>query len=375
MQGAGGLLPLRAQGAMAVDMLHRLTLSQVRRETADAVSLVFDIPKALAGRFAFTPGQYLTLEAEIDGEPVRRSYSICSGLDDGEIRVAVKRIEGGRFSTFANRGLEAGSILGVAQPRGRFIVPPARKNDRVFLAVVVGSGITPVLSIARTVLAREPHSQFVLVCGNRRKQDILFRSQIDKLAEDFAPRLAVRHVLSREPVGAGLLEGRIDGGKLAAVLGECAMPISAIDHALLCGPPEMVSHLSAALHVAGLSPGSIHAESFHAVVAPVSASPGRAQEADEPPRQIEIRLDGRSFVIDARPAETIVDAARRSGIKVPYSCGGGTCGSCVAKLVDGFADTISQAALEPWEREAGFVLTCQSRPGPDGVVVDYDSAF
>lgn len=360
---------------MVFNMLHRLSLSQVRRETADAVSLVFDIPKALAGRFAFTPGQYLTLEAEIEGERVRRSYSICSGLDDGEIRVAVKQVEGGRFSTFANRSLIAGCILGVMQPRGRFIVPPTPKSGRVFLAVAAGSGITPVLSIARTVLAREPDSRIVLVCGNRKRQDILFRSQIDKLAEDFAPRLLVRHVLSREPDRAGLLQGRIDGGKLAAILGECATPISAIDHALLCGPPEMVAHLSASLHAAGLAPSNIHAESFHAVAAPVIVSPGALQEADDSTRPIEILLGGRSFVIGARPAETIVDAARRTGIKVPYSCGGGTCGSCVAKVVDGIADTVPDAVLEPWEREAGLVLTCQSRPGPDGVVVDYDAAF
>ncbi|CAI2934752.1 2Fe-2S iron-sulfur cluster-binding protein [Aminobacter niigataensis] len=361
--------------AMVANMLHRLTLSQVRRETADAVSLVFDIPKALAGRFVFTPGQYLTLEAEIEGERVRRSYSICSGLDDGEIRVAVKEVEGGRFSSFANRSLTAGGILGVMEPRGRFIVPPARKKGRVFLAVVVGSGITPVLSIARTVLAREPDSQFVLVCGNRKQRDILFRSQIDKLAKDFAPRLLVRHVLSREPDRAGLLQGRIDGGKLAAILGECAVPISAIDHALLCGPPEMVAHLSASLHAAGLAPSKIHAESFHAAAAPVKASPNASQEAEDSSRQIEIRLGGRSFVISARPAETIVDAARRTGVKVPYSCGGGTCGSCVAKIVDGSADTVPDAVLEPWEREAGLVLTCQSRPGTGGVVVDYDAAF
>ncbi len=371
--GESGLWPL-ASKAMVVNMLHGLTLSQVRRETADAVSLVFDIPEALAGRFAFTPGQYLTLEAEIDGERVRRSYSICSGLDDGEMRVAVKQVKGGRFSTFANRSLTAGDILGVAEPRGRFIVPTAQKSGRVLLAVAVGSGITPVLSIARTVLAREPDSRLVLVCGNRKQQDILFRNQIDKLAKDFSPRLLVRHVLSREPGGAELFRGRVNGDKLAAILDECAVPGSSIDHALLCGPPEMVTHLGMALQAEGMASGRILTESFHAAAARLELRDDLA-ERDLPTRMVEIRLGGRSTTIDVRTSETIVDAARRCGVEVPYACGGGTCCSCVAKVIEGAVNTASDAALEPWEREAGFVLTCQSRPAEDHLVVDYDGVF
>ncbi|WP_292243029.1 2Fe-2S iron-sulfur cluster-binding protein [Mesorhizobium sp.] len=354
-------------------MLHQLTVSQVRRQTPDAVSIVFDIPQGLAARFAFTPGQYLTLEAEIGGERVRRAYSICSGLDEGEIRVAVKEIEGGRFSSFANRCLQAGDVLGVMEPRGRFVLPPAPKEGRIVLAAVAGSGITPVLSIASTVLAREPHSRLLLVCGNKRRQDMLFRTQIAKLEQDFSPRLLVRRLLSRENGGPGFGQGRVDGDTLTSILGELDMPVSMVDHALLCGPAEMVANLSAALQRQGLDSGKILAESFRSAAAAKSEPQDILPDAST--RHVEIRLGGRSTIIDARPGETVVDAARRSGLEVPYSCGGGTCCSCVARIIEGGVETQSDAALEAWERDAGFVLTCQSRPAGDRLVVDYDAAF
>ncbi|MER8824740.1 ferredoxin--NADP reductase [Mesorhizobium sp. M0991] len=355
-------------------MPHQLTVSQIRRETPDAVSIVFDIPLALKARFVFQPGHFLTLEAEVGGESVRRAYSICSGLDDGEIRVAVKEIEGGRFSSFVNRCLQAGDVLGVMEPRGRFVLPPAPKAGRIVLAAVAGSGITPVLSIASTLLAREPHSRLLLVCGNKRRQDILFRTQIAKLEQDFWPRLLVRHVLSREHGGPGFGQGRVDGDTLASILGGWAVPVSVVDYALLCGPPEMVANLSAALQRQGLASDKILAESFRPAAAR-SELRDILLEADASTRHVEIRLGGRSTVIDARPGETVVDAARRSGLEVPYSCGGGTCCSCVARVVEGGVETESDAALEPWEREAGFVLTCQSRPAGDRLVVDYDATF
>ncbi|TIL64213.1 2Fe-2S iron-sulfur cluster-binding protein [Mesorhizobium sp.] len=353
-------------------MLHQLTVNQIRRQTPDAVSIVFEIPQGLAARFAFTPGQYLTLEAEVGGERVRRAYSICSGLEEGEIRVAVKEIEGGRFSSFANRCLKAGDVLGVMEPRGRFVLPPP-KEGRIVLAAVAGSGITPVLSIASTMLAREPHSRLLLVYGNKRRQDILFRTQIAKLEQDFSPRLLVRHLLSRENGGPGFGHGRVDGTTLTSILGESDLPVSVVDHALLCGPPEMVTNLSAALQRQGLASGKILDESFRSAAA--ARSEPRDIMPDASTRHVEIRLGGRSTVIDARPGETVVDAARRSGLEVPYSCGGGTCCSCVARIIEGGVETQSDAALEAWERDAGFVLTCQSRPAGDRLVVDYDAAF
>ncbi|MER9972191.1 2Fe-2S iron-sulfur cluster-binding protein [Mesorhizobium sp. M0060] len=327
--------------------------------------MVVDIPQGLAPRFAFKPGQYLTLQAEIGGERVRRAYSICSGLDDGEIRLAVKEIKSGRFSCFVNRWLQAGDVLGVMEPRGRFVLPPTPKRGHVLLAVVVGSGITPVLSIAKTVLAREQRSRLVLVCGNKRQQDILFRTHIAELEQDFSPSLLVRHLLSRENGGPGFGQGRIDGDALTSILRELDMSVSGVDHALLCGPPEMVANLSATLQRQGLALDKVLAESFR----PAAASRSQHILPHASTRPIEIKLGGRNTVIDARPGETIADAARRSGLEIPYSCGGGTCCSCVARIIEGGVETQSDAALEASERGAGFVLTCQSRPAGDRLVV------
>ncbi|MER8615131.1 2Fe-2S iron-sulfur cluster-binding protein [Mesorhizobium sp. M1216] len=313
------------------------------------------------------------MEAEIGGERVRRAYSICSGLDEREIRVAVKEIEGGRFSSFVNRSLQPGDALEVMEPRGRFVLPPAPKEGRTVLAAVAGSGITPVLSIASTVLAREPNSRLLLVCGNKRRQDILFRTEIAKLEEDFSPRLVVRHLLSREKGAPGFGQGRVDGDALTSILGELDMPVTVVDHALLCGPPEMVANLNAALQKQGLASDQVLEESFVPAAGDKSASWDTLPEGST--RPVEIRLSGRSSVIDARTGETIVDAARRSGLEVPYSCGGGTCCSCVARIIEGDVETQSDAALEEWERDAGYVLTCQSRPAGDRLVVDYDAAF
>ncbi|MER9895509.1 2Fe-2S iron-sulfur cluster-binding protein [Mesorhizobium sp. M0119] len=355
-------------------MLHQLTVSQIRRETANAVSLVFDIPQGLAARFAFTPGQYLTLEAAIHGEQLRRPYSICSGLDDHEIRVAVKEVAGGRFSSFINRDLKVGDVLGVMEPKGRFGLAPVPESGRIILAVVAGSGVTPIFSIARTVLAREPRSQFLLVCANRRREDIIFGAEIERLKQFYSPRLIVHHVFSREYSELEQFRGRVDGEMLAAILKEAGVPGSVINDALLCGPPEMMVQLSAALQAMGVAPTRILTEVFSVAAAklePCDLWP----EGDAVTRQVEIRLGGRGTSIDVRPGETIVGAARRSGVEVPYSCGGGTCCSCVAKIVAGSVEAPPASALEPWEREAGFVLTCQSRPASDRLVVDYDAAF
>ncbi|RWD51772.1 MAG: 2Fe-2S iron-sulfur cluster binding domain-containing protein [Mesorhizobium sp.] len=356
-------------------MFHQLTVSQIRRETANAVSLVFDIPQALALRFAFTPGQYLTLEATIHGERLRRPYSICSGLDDGEIRVAVKEVAGGRFSSFINRTLQLGDVLGVMEPKGRFGVASVPKSGRIILGVVAGSGITPIFSIARTVLAREPHSQFLLVCGNRQRKDVILGAQIERLRRVYSPRLIVHHVFSREYSELEKFRGRIDGYKLAAILNDAGVPASIIDHALLCGPPDMMVQQSAALQTMGLAPDRILAETFSVAADTKLETNDLSPEENATTRRVDIRLGGRSTSIDVRSGETIANAARRSGVDVPYSCGAGTCCSCVAKIVAGSVEAAPATTLETWEREAGLVLTCQSRPTSDGLVVDYDAAF
>jgi len=369
---------------MSVDF-HRLTVKDVRRETPDAVSIAFEVPDDLAGRFAFRHGQYLTLEAEIGGERLRRSYSICSGLDDGEIRVAVKKVDGGRFSAFANEALKAGATIDVMVPMGRFTVPLDPEAERTYLAVAAGSGITPVLSIVKTVLAREPKSECVLVYGNRTQGDILFREALDDLKDRFLSRLSVHHVLSREHGDVELLNGRIDGDKIAAIAGR-AVGIGEIDHAFLCGPWGLVDDVRRRLTAEGLAPERIHAELFtpadgapatRTTVAAGGAARAEVATAGTVPSAAgaaaEIVLNGRRTPVAVAAGETIVEAAQRAGLDVPYSCKGGMCCTCRAKVVEGAVDMAVNYSLEPWELAAGFVLTCQSRPVGGKVVVDYDA--
>lgn len=370
---------------MSVDF-HRLTVKDVRRETPDAVSIAFDVPAELSERFSFRQGQYLTLEAEVGGERVRRSYSICSGLDDGEIRVAVKKVDGGRFSAFANEALKAGETIDVMVPMGRFTVALDPEAERTYLAVAAGSGITPVLSIAKTVLARETKSRLILVYGNRTQGDILFREALEDLKDRFLARLSVHHVLSREHGDVDLLNGRIDGDKIAAIAGR-AVGIGEIDHVFLCGPWGLVDDVRRRLTAEGLAPERIHAELFTpADGAPATrttvAAGGAASRTEAPAgadaaasrgAAAEIVLNGRRTPVAVAAGETIVDAARRAGLDVPYSCKGGMCCTCRAKVVEGAVDMAVNYSLEPWELEAGFVLTCQSRPVGGKVVVDYDA--
>lgn len=356
---------------------HALTVKAVRPETRDAVSIVFDIPADLADAYAFRPGQYLTLRTVIAGEEVRRSYSISSGLDDGEIRVAVKRVDGGLFSGFACGALKPGDRLDVMTPMGRFTLPIDPTAVRTVLAVAAGSGITPILSLMKSVLAREPGSRFVLVDGNRSTQDIIYRGEIEDLKDRYLDRLTVFHVLSRESFDLPLLAGRIDAGKLATILRR-AVPEGSVDQALLCGPPGLVEEARACLVGLGLAPERIHVELFTPADGAGPAAT-RAARAEAPASGgtvaaiAEIRLDGRSFSVPVAPGETVIDAARRAGLDAPYSCKGGMCCTCRAKVVEGAVAMDANWSLEPWEIEAGFVLTCQSHPTTPTVRIDYDA--
>lgn len=356
---------------------HPLTVREVRRETADAVSIAFDVPAELADAYRFQQGQYLTLEAEIGGETVRRSYSICSGLDDGELRVAVKRIDGGRFSGFANENLKAGDRIDVMTPMGRFTTPLEPEAARVFLGVAAGSGITPILSIARTVLAREPESRFVLLYGNRGVGSILFQEALDDLKDRFLDRFTLVHVLSREAGDVTLSSGRIDAAKIETAVRHLA-PGGRVDHAFLCGPGGLVEAGRGALAALGLPADRIHVELFTPAegVPPAPVHVGSAADAAAgagAAAEARIRLSGRSVSVPVAAGETIVDAARRAGLEVPYSCKGGMCCTCRAKITEGGVDMAVNWSLEPWEIAAGYVLTCQSRPATAVVAVDYDA--
>ena len=350
---------------------HPLRVAEVRTETADAVSITFDVPDALAPAFRFDAGQYLTLRTTLDGEEVRRSYSICSGPDDGELRIAIKRVPGGQFSGWATRDVTPGTVLDVMSPTGRFGVAHAPDAARNHVGFAAGSGITPILSIARGVLSREPGSRFFLFYGSRSTADMLFREALEELKDRYLGRLSVFPVLSQEQQDVPVLNGRLDGDK-ARLLLRHIVPAAMVDHAFLCGPAGMIDDLEPALLGLGLTPGQIHVERF------VSAHAGTPRPApvlapDAPPfATAALIADGRRTEVPVAEHESVLDAALRAGLDLPYACKGGMCSTCRARVLEGSVTMALNFSLEPWETEAGFVLTCQAHPTTARVVVDFD---
>jgi ring-1,2-phenylacetyl-CoA epoxidase subunit PaaE len=350
---------------------HRLTIRDVRRETPDVVSIAFGVPEQDKDAFAFQAGQYLTLRTALEGEEVRRAYSICSGVDDGELRVAIKRVEGGLFSSFANETLKPGDTIEVMPPTGRFTVHPQPGAARTYAAFACGSGITPILSIIKTVLGREPNSRFFLFYGNRSTGQIIFRDQLDDLKDRFLERLSVFHVLSRETQDISILNGRLDGDKIALLL-RTIVPAELIDEAFICGPAGMLDEAEETLLRLGLKREQVHVERF------TPSGEGRPRPRpvvapEAPPKAMAtLIVDGVRTDVPVAEGESVLDAALRAGLDLPYSCRGGMCCTCRAKIVEGTAEMTLNYSLEPWEQEAGFVLTCQAQPTSERLVVDYD---
>jgi ring-1,2-phenylacetyl-CoA epoxidase subunit PaaE len=351
---------------------HRLAIADVRRETPEAVSIAFAVPPALAEAYRFAPGQNLTLKATLGGAEIRRCYSICSGLDDGELRIAVKRQEGGLFSSFANDRLEPGDIVEAMTPAGNFTLTPDPGAARIYLGIAAGSGITPLMSILRSVLAREPASRFFLLYGNRTTQSILFREALEDLKDRFLGRLSVAHVLSREAQDVAALSGRIDDAKIALFLR--LVPAASIDHAFLCGPGELMETARRRLAALGLPPERIHVEHFSLDgMAPARPAPPAAPARTRAVvAEAEAVIDGIRHRFPMGAGQSVIEAAESAGLELPYSCRGGMCCTCRAKLVDGKVEMAVNYSLEPWELAAGYVLTCQSRPTTPRLVLDYD---
>jgi ring-1,2-phenylacetyl-CoA epoxidase subunit PaaE len=355
---------------MARPRFHRLRIADLRRETADCVSLAFAVPDHLRDAFRFTPGQYLTLRARLDGEDLRRSYSICSGLDDGELRVAIKLLPGGAFSTWANERLHVGETIDVMTPDGRFGVPIESGSQRTLVAFAAGSGITPVMSILKTVLARE-RGRFSLFYGNRTSSGIIFRTQLEDLKDRYLSRLSVCHVLSRERQDIPLLNGRLDPAKLRA-LTRHLVPPDKIAHAFVCGPQPMIEGLAPALLDLGLNRDQVHVERF---TPGEGGRPAPLPQASEllPAAEATVIFEGIRSTFPVAAGEAIIDAGIRAGLDLPYSCKGGMCCTCRARLVEGQVEMATNYSLEPWETDAGYVLTCQSRPLTPRVLIDYDA--
>jgi ring-1,2-phenylacetyl-CoA epoxidase subunit PaaE len=355
----------------AAPRFHRLAVEDHRRETTDAVSMTFSIPSDLADDYAFAPGQYLTLRTTMDGEEVRRSYSICSGPDDGELRIAVKKVDGGAFSSWAADELRSGDKLDVMTPTGRFGVTPVPEQARSYVGFAAGSGITPILSIVKGVLAREPNSRFFLFYGNRSTESVMFRETLEELKDRFLQRFSLFHVISGEEQDIPILHGRLDGEKVRVLL-RSLVPASSVDHVFICGPTGMSDDIEATCRDIGIAEDRIHVERFvsglggkprpKSVVAP--SAPPKAFAA--------LIIDGKRREVPVAEGEAILDAALRAGMDLPFACRGGMCSTCRAKLVEGEASMDVNYSLEPWELKAGFILTCQAKPVSEKIVVDYD---
>lgn len=357
---------------MVAPRFHRLTVADIRRETADAVSLAFAVPARLRPAFAFLPGQYLTLQARLGGTYIRRCYSICSGLDDGELRIAVKRVPGGVFSTCVNETVAAGDPIEAMPPLGQFTTPLRPEAARVFVGLACGSGITPILSLLKSVLTREPRSRFFLLYGNRTSREIMFAEELARLKDRHLDRLSVTHVLSREAQELPALHGRLDAGRIGLLL-QALLPDAAIDHAFICGPAAMMDDAGVVLAGLGVSPERIHREYFTMAGEPVRAALRPAATEPGPAATADIMIDGRRHRIALPEGESVIEAGLAAGLDLPYSCRAGMCCTCRARLIEGKVEMAANYSLQPWEIAAGFVLTCQARPLTPHLVLDYDA--
>lgn len=354
---------------------HPLRVKKIEKETDDCVSIEFDVPAELQEVFRFKQGQTLTIKKTINGEELRRNYSICASPFDNKLRVAVKKVEGGLFSAFANDELKAGDVLDVLPPTGKFYTELNPLQKKAYLAFAAGSGITPVLSIIKTTLLTEPKSSFTLVYGNRNKTSIIFKEELEALKDRFLSRFRIYHVLSREKTDAELNSGRIDTAKLELLFGK-VIDVKTCDDVFLCGPEEMIFCVRDFLLQKGFSAAQIHFELFTVPGQKQPATGNRqlAKDDGEAKAKIGVKVDGLLFDFDlAYESESILDAALKQGADLPYACKGGVCTTCKAKLVEGEVSMDVNWGLEPDEVAAGFVLTCQAHPKTETVVVDFDA--
>lgn len=356
---------------------HALTVAEVERLTDDAVAVSFAVPEELRDDYGFAPGQHLTLRATINGEDVRQSYSICispsAATATGTLRVASARVAGGRMSNWLNDAVRPGDVVDVMTPLGSFTCPPQPGASRHHVAIAAGSGITPVLSIITAVLEEEPDSRVTLLYGNRRTSSIMFLEELADLKNRYPQRLQLVHVLSREPQDVELFSGRLEPDRVSRILAALA-PIETVDEWYLCGPFGMVTGAQELLSTAGVDGHHVHHEIFHVAE---QESPRRevvVEEGAPPEAVVTVNLDGRTTRIEMPSREeTILDATLRSRPDAPYSCTGGVCGTCRARVVSGEVRMDRNYALEPDEVAAGVVLACQSHPVTDEVSLDYDA--
>lgn len=361
---------------MSALKFYPLKVKDVRPETADCVSVSLEVPAQMADQFRFAPGQYLTFRRHFADAEVRRSYSICSTPNEGELRVAIKKVEQGKFSTYANSELKAGELLDVMPPMGNFTIKHPKAERKEYLAFVAGSGITPVMSIMKHVLEDEPNSSFTLVYGNRSKNSIIFREAIEALKNKYMQRLRIFHVLSREYMEVPLFSGRINAEKCGEFC-KTLIDLSTINEAFICGPEDMILSVRQKLIDLGMPAANVHMELFTSPDQPKASHEkwvsGHKDEGG-PKSKVSITLDGVTFDMEVGfNGESILDAALKNGADLPYACKGGVCCTCRAKVTEGEVEMEVNYALEHDEIEKGFVLTCQSHPRTERVVIDFDA--
>ncbi|MGY0499327.1 1,2-phenylacetyl-CoA epoxidase subunit PaaE [Nocardia sp. FBN12] len=347
---------------------HHLQVADVESLCDDAVAVTFEVPDSLAAEFDFQAGQSLTLRRTIDGVEHRRSYSICAPVG-GSPRVGVREVPGGLFSTWLVRDVRAGDVVEVQTPAGNFVVDPAVAGRHLLIAA--GSGITPMLSIAASVLAN-PHSSAVLLYGNRRTRSVMFAEEIADLKDRYGTRLEVVHVLSREPRDVELFTGRLDADRLRNIV-SAVVPVADIDDVWLCGPYGMVTDAQTVLGEFGIDSARIHHELFFVDDVPPPQQIHREPGVEGPSSEVTIVLDGRSTTGTLPRDQNILDAAEAIRSDLPFACKGGVCGTCRAKVTTGDAQMIRNYALDDDEVGAGFVLTCQTLPCSDAVTIDFDA--
>lgn len=353
---------------------HSLDVVDVRKETRDAVVVTLKPRAEDAALFDFTQGQYLTFRRKFDDDELRRSYSICAGKDEGFLRVGIKRVDGGAFSTWANEELKPGATLEAMPPMGRFFTAIEPERAKSYLGFAGGSGITPVLSIIKTVLAAEPQSTFTLVYANRQISSIMFREELDDLKNRYLGRLSIIHVLESEGQDIDLFSGRVDAAKCARLF-KVWIDLATVDTAFICGPEPMMLAIAGALKEHGLADEQIKFELF------ASGQPGRAKKrvvsaeatASNSTTEATVTLDGatRSFRMP-KEGVSLLDAALGANIDAPYACKAGVCSTCRARVLEGETEMAVNHALEDYEVRQGYVLTCQCFPLSDKVVVSYD---
>jgi ring-1,2-phenylacetyl-CoA epoxidase subunit PaaE len=343
----------------------KLIIKEVRRETAAAVSILFNVPAELKADYRFVAGQYINIKLTLDGKEIRRAYSICSSPDSDELRIAVKAVKNGAFSQFANTKLKAGDVLEVGKPEGGFTFEPENGRQKNYVAFVAGSGITPVISIIKSVLKSEPKSSFVLVYGNRTPEETIFHQELHDLQLKYVSRFFVHFVYSQASIENELF-GRIDKSTVNFVLNNKHKELE-FDKFYLCGPETMIDLVSAALKEKNVKESAIKFELFTA-----SCHENVISESLEGHSKITVMVDDDETTFEMSQKQTILEAALKQGLDAPYSCQGGICSSCLARVTSGTAEMTKNSILTDKEIASGLILTCQAHPTSESIYVDFD---